>query len=130
MGSMHEAVQTDAPIDFTINHPLATWWTEPKVIGASLLTTGGLVAFQYLQGGWRPSGFMLAAAAVWFVVVWVLASRPPHLPTFAFDAQEEMPVYTGRRSWCPKLSARRRVAIAMAISTGFTIVLWATLQFG
>jgi hypothetical protein len=91
----------------------------------SVLAVCVFVAIAAVSLGGREAAFCAAAALVWFVLTFILVTKPPGFPTFEFDPKKDLAEddFLRRQDAFEALRGQMRVRISLAaaaIASGAT----------
>ncbi|RMF45040.1 MAG: hypothetical protein D6753_01140 [Planctomycetota bacterium] len=77
--------------------------------------------------GRGPMVYAGVLAAVWFVIVVVLLTRPPAIPELLSDRSGDDEQFVGRRDVIPVLPWGQRIRLALGAACGCLLLFWLTL---
>lgn len=93
-----------------------------------VLLAGMLAAIHQLLG---PKITLIAAglSGTWFVIAFVLLTRPPGIPEFVSEETGSDEQHVIRKDVIPKLPVSERFRIALGAACGSCFLLWMSLTF-
>ena len=95
-------------------------------IGLGLLLIGMLVAI-YAFLGPRVCAFAAGLSVIWFLIIIVLASRPPGIPELVSEEIGQDEQHVVRKDVLPLLSWPNRLRLALGAACGSCLILWLSL---
>lgn len=98
-------------------------WTD---LGLAVLLIGLLVSIDQFLGR-QVLFFAMGLSSIWFVIAFVLLTRPPGVPEFVSDEVGSDEQHVVRRDVIPKLPIMERIRLSVGVACGSSLVLWLTL---
>ena len=102
-----------------------------KSIPTILFFVAMLVAMDQFLGH-RTAVFTACFSGLWFVIAFVLLTRPPAIPEFKSQAPSPLDTWGDdhiviRRDLIPQLSLPERLRLSLTVACGACLLIWLTL---
>lgn len=92
-----------------------------------ILFYGAMLAAMYAMLGPRVAAFSACFSALWFVIAFVLLTRPPGIPEFVSERSGGDDQYVIRRDIIPLLSLPERLKLSLTVACGSCLLIWLSL---